>query len=205
MEDLPQGYDTRIDERGGLLSGGQKQRIAIARSIVSEPRILLLDEATSVLDPHAEAIVQKALDEASKGRTTIVIAHKLKTIRNADNIIVMKQGAIIEKGRHDELVAGNGAYAKLVRAQDLSPGGQTLGLDSRDSDVGSVALDLAKTQSVARVRTAEGQKLAARQRREDFDLAPRTGYHHHDCEAGQGNSAYMAVVCRSLRALYYRR
>jgi ATP-binding cassette subfamily B (MDR/TAP) protein 1 len=92
------------------LSGGQKQRLAIARSIVSEPRVLLLDEATSALDPNAEKIVQQALDRVSKDRTTIVIAHKLSTIRNADNIAVMADGAIIEQGTHDDLLARNGAY-----------------------------------------------------------------------------------------------
>lgn len=121
IEILPEGYDTRIGERGGLLSGGQKQRIAIARSIISEPKVLLLDEATSALDPHAEGIVQKALDSASKNRTTIVIAHKLATIRNADNIVVMSQGRLVEQGSHEKLVDLGRLYAKLVKAQDLSP------------------------------------------------------------------------------------
>ena len=106
---LPKGYDSSIGERGGLLSGGQKQRIAIARSIISEPKILLLDEATSALDPHAEGIVQQALDRASKNRTTIVIAHKLATIRNADNIVVMSKGRIVEQGQHSELITRGGA------------------------------------------------------------------------------------------------
>lgn len=117
---LPEGYNTRIGERGGLLSGGQKQRLAIARSIISEPKVLLLDEATSALDPHAEGIVQKALDNVSKDRTTIVIAHKLATIREADNIVVMAKGRILEQGTHDSLLAANGAYARLVQAQNLS-------------------------------------------------------------------------------------
>ncbi|KAI0465703.1 ABC transporter, partial [Xylaria cf. heliscus] len=117
---LPDGYDTVIGERGGMLSGGQKQRVAIARSIISQPRVLLLDEATSALDPHAEEIVQKALDNASKGRTTVTIAHKLATIRNAENIVVMQKGKIVEQGTHALLISMNGAYARLVHAQDLA-------------------------------------------------------------------------------------
>lgn len=120
ITELPDGYDTEIGQRGGLLSGGQRQRIAIARSVVSEPKILLLDEATSALDPHAEAVVQQALDRASEGRTTIVIAHKLATIRRADNIVVMSKGQIVEQGDHDSLIANDSVYAKLVRIQSLA-------------------------------------------------------------------------------------
>ncbi|KAF4972245.1 hypothetical protein FSARC_1142 [Fusarium sarcochroum] len=116
---LPEGYETQVGERAGLLSGGQKQRIAIARAVISDPQILLLDEATSALDPTSEGLVQKALDKASAGRTTIVIAHKLATIKNADNIVVMSKGEICESGTHSQLLNMDGAYARLVKAQDL--------------------------------------------------------------------------------------
>lgn len=116
---LGNGYDTSVGDRAGLLSGGQKQRIAIARSIVSNPRILILDEATSALDASSEDIVQDALDKAAAGRTTIVIAHKLATVRNADNIVVLDRGQMVEQGTHDYLVALGGVYSQLASVQDL--------------------------------------------------------------------------------------
>ena len=117
---LPEGYETNVGERGFLLSGGQKQRIAIARAIVSDPRILLLDEATSALDTKSEGVVQAALDVAAQGRTTIVIAHRLSTIKTADNIVVMSQGRIVEQGSHNSLIEQQGAYYNLVEAQRIS-------------------------------------------------------------------------------------
>jgi ATP-binding cassette subfamily B (MDR/TAP) protein 1 len=133
---LPQGYDTMVGERGFLLSGGQKQRIAIARAIVSDPRILLLDEATSALDTRSEVIVQDALDKAAAGRTTITIAHRLSTIKDADCILVMGDGLVLERGTHTELLADeNGAYSRLVAAQSLREGHEDDNLDgviSRD-------------------------------------------------------------------------
>ncbi|KAM3560243.1 hypothetical protein MY1884_003052 [Beauveria asiatica] len=117
---LPEGYDTNVGERGFLLSGGQKQRIAIARAVVSDPKILLLDEATSALDTKSEGVVQAALEKAAAGRTTITIAHRLSTIKDAHNIVVMSQGKIIEQGNHDDLIEKQGAYFNLVSAQNIA-------------------------------------------------------------------------------------
>ncbi|KAJ5888946.1 hypothetical protein N7495_008987, partial [Penicillium taxi] len=117
---LPEGYETNVGQRGFLLSGGQKQRIAIARAIVSDPKILLLDEATSALDTKSEGVVQAALDRAAEGRTTIVIAHRLSTIKNAHNIVVFVNGQIVEQGTHDILLEHAGPYSNLVEAQRIN-------------------------------------------------------------------------------------
>lgn len=113
---LPQGYDTLVGERGYRFSGGEKQRLALARTILRDPPILLLDEATSALDTRTEQAMAAALNELSKGRTTITIAHRLSTIRSADRIIVMQRGSVAEQGTHEELIARNGVYAVLVRS-----------------------------------------------------------------------------------------
>ncbi|KAH7852763.1 hypothetical protein Vadar_028957 [Vaccinium darrowii] len=118
ISQMPQGYDTQVGEGGIQISGGQKQRIAIARAVIKAPRILLLDEATSALDSESERVVQEALDNVAEGRTTIIIAHRLTTIRNADVIVVVQNGQVMETGSHDELIHdANGLYASLVQLQ----------------------------------------------------------------------------------------
>ncbi|MBQ1768658.1 MAG: ATP-binding cassette domain-containing protein, partial [Oscillospiraceae bacterium] len=117
--EMPDGYDTYIGERGVMLSGGQKQRLSIARVFLKNPPILILDEATSALDSITEQRIQQSLDKLSKGRTSIVIAHRLSTVRGADKIAVIEGEQIEEEGSHSELMEKNGAYASLVKAQKL--------------------------------------------------------------------------------------
>jgi ABC-type multidrug transport system fused ATPase/permease subunit len=114
---FPEGYATVIGERGTKLSGGQKQRIALARALLADPRVLILDEATSNLDAESEAAVQSALARLMQDRTTIIVAHRLSTVRDADRIVVIDGARIVEQGRHDELMARRGTYHRLVEHQ----------------------------------------------------------------------------------------
>ncbi|KAG1327605.1 ABC transporter B family member 11 [Cocos nucifera] len=137
IDKMPQGIDTMVGEHGTQLSGGQKQRIAIARAILKNPRILLLDEATSALDAESEHIVQEALDRVMTNRTTVVVAHRLSTVRNADTIAVIHRGSIVEKGSHSELLKDpDGAYCQLIRLQEMNKESDgTMGSDQDKSDI----------------------------------------------------------------------
>jgi ATP-binding cassette, subfamily B, bacterial len=116
-ETLPKGYDTEVGERGITLSGGQRQRIAIGRAILRDAPILLLDEATSALDAESEALIQQALAELTQNRTTLVIAHRLATVRSAGRILVLDEGRLVAQGKHDELAKSNPLYSRLAKLQ----------------------------------------------------------------------------------------
>ncbi|KAF3926092.1 hypothetical protein ABW20_dc0110077 [Dactylellina cionopaga] len=163
---LPDAYQTNVGERGFSLSGGQKQRIAIARAIVSDPKILLLDEATSALDTRSEGIVQAALDRAARNRTSIIIAHRLSTIKNADNIVVMSQGKIVEQGKHDELLENKGPYYQLVEAQKFQETKERPEEDEADEKLAEVAEDLKLQRTRTKASLAEVDP-------EDLEIANR--------------------------------
>ena len=117
IDQLPEGYDTYVGEGGIQLSGGEKQRIAIARALIRSPKILLLDEATSALDTRSEKLVQNAMDRARKGRSTVVVAHRLSTVQNADLILCIKEGRVVQAGSHENLMEEGGLYSELVATQ----------------------------------------------------------------------------------------
>jgi subfamily B ATP-binding cassette protein HlyB/CyaB len=115
--ELPNGYDTVVGERGSSLSGGQRQRLAIARALITDPRILIFDEATSALDYESERIIQQNMPRLARGRTMFIIAHRLSTVQRSDRLVTIDRGRLVEDGRHDDLVKAGGRYASLYRLQ----------------------------------------------------------------------------------------
>ncbi|WOH11979.1 hypothetical protein DCAR_0831475 [Daucus carota subsp. sativus] len=157
IDNLPEGLDTIVGEHGTQMSGGQKQRIAIARAILKNPKIILLDEATSALDAESESVVQNALEKVMKNRTTVVVAHRLTTIRNADMIAVVHAGKLVEKGTHDELIKDpEGEYSQLVRMQS---GNTNLGQEVR---IGETEEDNMSLESVKNINRSSSQGLFTR-------------------------------------------
>ncbi|HVZ33176.1 MAG TPA: ABC transporter ATP-binding protein, partial [Polyangiaceae bacterium] len=162
IEELPQGYDTVVGDYGAKLSGGQRQRISIARAMLKQPRILLLDEATSAVDNETELAIQRAIQRVSVGRTTVIVAHRLSTIRHAHTILVMKDGRIAERGSHDELLQLDGAYAAMWKVQTGESIVTTTGEAAReeaDEAVGGSQSDrLYRDSTVSRAIYAAGRE-----------------------------------------------
>ncbi|KAK9316063.1 P-loop containing nucleoside triphosphate hydrolase protein [Lipomyces starkeyi] len=220
IEALPDGFNTNVGERGFLLSGGQKQRIAIARAIVSNPKILLLDEATSALDTKSEGIVQEALDRAAKNRTTIVIAHRLSTIKDADMIVVMKRGEIIETGTHNELLAKKSDYYDLVQSQKIEKekNATIYGEETSSSSETSSTLDekfdneeiLEKVKTKASVKVRDLGSDAEDVENQAAEVTNDSGYTIRELvkfiarlSQSENSYIYMGVFCSVIQGLAY--
>jgi ABC-type methionine transport system ATPase subunit len=169
IQALPQGYDAQCGERGVMLSGGQKQRIAIARALLKDPKILLLDEATSSLDAESEKLVQEALDRLMVGRTCVVVAHRLSTIRNADIIAVVQGGKVVEKGTHDDLISRNGVYRRFG-ARQFGIVGLAEGAPAEEKDDSPAAAAITGPFSAV-----ESLRLVAKLRADDAEVMEAVG------------------------------
>ncbi|GIJ90390.1 hypothetical protein Asppvi_009344 [Aspergillus pseudoviridinutans] len=187
IERLPEGFGTSVGAQGHLISGGQKQRISLARALVKDPRILILDEATSSLDSASELRIRQALDKLAAGRTVITIAHRLSAIKNADSIIVMRQGKLLEQGTHQELINANGAYAELIRLQNLNMNG---GLEGNDI-----------TSAVSKCSTEEIYDNSVALEASTFAGVPHAG-NRSPADQGVGGERTFSSNARSVGALF---
>jgi len=191
IQALPQGYDAQCGERGVMLSGGQKQRIAIARALLKDPKILLLDEATSSLDAESEKLVQEALDRLMVGRTCVVVAHRLSTIRNADIIAVVQGGKVVEKGTHDDLIARNGVYRRFG-ARQFGIVGLAEGAPAEEKDDGAAAAAITGPFSAV-----ESLRLVAKLRADDTEVMEAVG----QLAVMESEPAGLADVAREMQHL----
>jgi ATP-binding cassette subfamily B (MDR/TAP) protein 1 len=191
---LPEGYDTFVGEKGIQMSGGQKQRIAIARAILKDPKVLLLDEATSALDSKSEHVVQEALDRLMIGRTTVVVAHRLSTVRDATSIAVVKHGSIVEQGTHDMLVKLHGVYATLVQMQDSStPAGTGGAAGGTADDDWETATEDSRTASIASKPSVSIQERSEITPDSDDEDSVEDLVYHHPL-GGAGAAAAVAAA-----------
>jgi ATP-binding cassette subfamily B (MDR/TAP) protein 1 len=165
IQGLPLAYETQVGQKGLQLSGGQRQRISIARALIKDPKLLLLDEATSALDTRSEAAVQRALESAAVGRTTIVVAHRLSTIQKADNIIVMSEGRIVEQGKHEALMSLEGVYAGFVQKQQLNARNHDDDAEFEEDPVHQILPSKGESQRI----TSEKLTVSEKQNPDNFD------------------------------------
>ncbi|KAJ8898742.1 hypothetical protein K2173_004961 [Erythroxylum novogranatense] len=199
IDELPEGLDTMVGEHGSQLSGGQKQRIAIARALLKDPRILLLDEATSALDAESEMVVQEALVRIMVNRTTVIVAHRLSTVRKADTIAVIQRGKLVEKGLHSELIKDpEGAYSQLIRLQEVHKGSESASSDHKKSDL------FTESFRESSQRFSLGSSGVGNSSRHSFSISlgipPGISIHHETSEAPPINQT-AKVSIRRLAAL----